>query len=49
MTDILTKQKHPWGSAPNVLLNDQNISLKAKGCMRLWILKMMVGYSQLQD
>lgn len=31
MTDILKKEKHPWGSAPNVLLNDQSISLKAKG------------------
>ena len=31
MTDILQKEKHPWGSAPNVLLNDQDISLKAKG------------------
>ena len=30
MTDILQKEKHPWGSAPNVLLNDQDISLKAK-------------------
>ena len=31
MTDIIKKVKNPWGSAPNTLLNDKHISLKAKG------------------
>jgi hypothetical protein len=31
VTDIIKKVKNPWGSAPNTLLNDKHISLKAKG------------------